>query len=281
MTLINPFNLPSVYLSETKNLPNCTAIYFAIDSQNRILYVGQATNLASRWKNHHRQYQLEEIDKNYPVRIAWQAWNESDLGEAEKYLINNFQPLLNGRKVELPAVIPSEVILRDFLKVFSRRLIIIGIKYKNNTELTNVYLKYDWTDCSPKGTAARIKSFIRENKDKNTSLKFKWHKYGRMRGIIFRPGSREQKVNARQNRSYNNHWQVACNGVILHITPSNNYKEFKSSTDSKELAGIKLRTLTKVALSEMSSKYPYEYSGISCLESDPIPLLWVIGSSTR
>lgn len=88
-------------------------------------------------------------------------------------------------------------------------------------------------------------------------------------------------VNARQNRSYNNHWQVACNGVILHITPSNNYKELKSSTDSKELAGIKLRTLTKVALSEMSSKYPYEYSGISYLESDPIPLLWVIQNCAR
>ena len=281
MTLINPFKLPSVHLSESKKLPNCTAIYFAIDSQNRILYVGKATNLASRWKNHHRQYQLEEIDKDFPVKIAGQAWNESGLGEAEKYLINNFQPLLNGTRVELPAVIPSEVILRDFLKAFSRRLIIIGRKSQTASELTNIYLKYDWTDYSPKGTAAKIKIFIRENKYKNTSLKFKWQKYVRMRGILFRPGSREQKANARQNRSYNNHWQVACNGVILHITPSNNYKELKPSTDSKELAGIKLQTLTKVALSEMSSKYPYEYSGISYLETDPIPLLWVIKNCAR
>jgi excinuclease UvrABC nuclease subunit len=69
MTLINPFELPSVHLSEIKKLPDCAAIYFVICSENRILYVGQATNLVARWKNHHRQYQLEEIAKTCSVNI--------------------------------------------------------------------------------------------------------------------------------------------------------------------------------------------------------------------
>lgn len=275
MTLINPFELPSVQLCELKNLPSCTAIYFAIDSDNRLLYIGQATNLAARWKNHHRQYQLEEIDKKYPVKIAWIAWNDSGLAEAEKYLIKKFHPLLNGTEVESSLIIPSEQIFREFLKSLSRRLIITGIQYKSNDELTNVYLKYDWTDCSPKGTAARIKNFIQENKDKNTSLKFQWNRYGRIFGEVVRPGSRAQKVNARKNLSYNNYWQVACNGVLIHITPTHYYKNLKLSTDTKELAGIKLRALTKVGLAEMSSKYSHEFLGICFYEKDPIPLLWI------
>lgn len=276
MTSINPLELPFVHLSEIKKLPNSTVIYFAIDSEHRILYIGKAANLAARWKSHHRQYQLEEINKTSPVRIAWLIWNSNDLDEAEKRLIKYFQPLLNNTQVESPAIIPSEFILRDFLKVFSRRLIIIGIKAKMTNTMPHVYLKYDWTDCSPKGTAARIKNFIRQNKNHNTSLKFYWQKYGRMRsGEILRPGSREQKVLARQNRSYNNHWEIACNGVILHITPTDYYKELKQIAHFSYLAGVKLLSLNDVGLSQMASKYPYEFSGVSCMFSDPIPLLWI------
>lgn len=272
---IDPLQLPSVHLSELKNLPNCTAIYFVIDSRNRILYVGQATNLSARWKNHHREYQLGKINKDFPIRIAWQVWNKDGLNEAEKHLIKIYQPLLNGTQVNLPVTVPSELIVRGFLKTFSRRLILIGVQPKNADELSNIYLKYDWTDCSPRGTAAKIKEFIQQNKDKNTSLKIRRKPYGRIDAIeIFRPGSRAQKVNARRNRSYNNHWQMACNGVVIHITPTEYYKDIKLKTDSKELAGIKLRAVTKLAFAEMSSRYSHEFSGLSCFEQDLMPLLW-------
>lgn len=276
IVFIAPFELPSVHLSQLKELPNCTAIYFAIDSKNRVLYVGQAINLLSRWKNHHREHQLEEIDKDFPVRIAWQAWNEEGLSEAEKALIKSFHPLLNATEVKTPVTIPSELILRDFLKLFSRRLIIIGVQPKTTNQLPNIHLKYDWTDCSPKGTTAKIKSFIQENKDKNTNLKIRRKPYGRINPPeIFRPGSRVQKVNARENRSYNNYWYMACNGSIIHITPTHYYRKLKEVTDPKELAGIKLRAVTTFAFSDMTSRYRYEFSGLSCFESDLIPLLWV------
>ncbi|GDZ93777.1 hypothetical protein PA905_16170 [Planktothrix agardhii CCAP 1459/11A] len=280
---IDPFKLPYVDLLDRKNLPNCPAIYFAIDSQNRVLYVGQATNLATRWKNHHRVYQLQEINKDSLVRIAWQPWTLEDLSEAERYFINNLHPLLNGTEVETPDIIASEFILRDFLNAFSRRLIITGIKPKSTNQLAHIYLKYDWTDCSPKGTAAKIKNFIQENKGKNTSIKFQWKKYGRIQNAeALRPGSRAQKVNARLNRSYNNHWEVPCNGVLIHIMPTDHYKEFKEKTDSKKLAGIKLRALTQTGLIEMSLKYIYDgLSGLFPYDSDIVPLLWVNSLSSQ
>lgn len=273
--LINPYQLISIELSNIKKLPECTAIYFVIDSQNRILYIGKANNLSARWKNHHRKHQLEEIHKENLVRIAWQAWNKQDLAEAENYLIANFNPLLNGTEVKSPSIIPSEYKLKEFLKTFSRRLIIIGVKQKKSNELPNIYLKYDWKDCSPKGTAAKIKNFIYVNKDNNTNFKIKRKKYGRIIPTeVFRPGSRAQKVNARENRSYNNHWYMTCNGAIIHITPTNNYKGLKVSTVFKRLAGIKMRAIDTVYFSQIQNQYLNEFSELSCYKIDLIPLFW-------
>ena len=111
------------------------------------------------------------------MRLAWQAWNEENLGEAEKGLIKRFQPLLNNTEVETPAVIPSEIVLRDFLKNFSRRLIIFGMEPKAPDTLLKVHLKYDWQNLSSQGTAAKIKDYIKQNQNTNTSLKFKRHRY--------------------------------------------------------------------------------------------------------
>ena len=151
------------------------------------------------------------------------------MSEAEKYLIKNFQPLLNWTEVKSPTTIPSEVTLREVLKAFSQRLIVIGIKPRTTSQLLEVHLKYDLKNCSPKGAAAKTKAFAQENKNKNTILKFQWNKYCKiLLSEVFRPASRAQKVKARQNRSYNNHWEVACNKVIIHITPSDYYQELKS-----------------------------------------------------
>ncbi|MEA5496352.1 GIY-YIG nuclease family protein [Limnoraphis robusta Tam1] len=275
-SILDPLTLPSVLLSERQHLPSCAAIYFAIDANDRILYVGKAKNLAARWKNHHRIHKLKEIDQESSVRLAWQAWNEEDLDEAERSSIKRFQPLLNNTEVETPAVIPSEVILRDFLKTFSRRLIVLGIKPKTSNQLLNIHLKYDWTDCSPKGTAARIKDFIKQNKDKNTSLKFKRHTYSKFdsfAGEVFRPGSRDQRKMARKHRSYNNHWECACNGVIIHITPTDFYRKYKEQTQLVKVAGISLRAITKAVF--IDAQKNYELSGLSCFTDDPVPLLWL------
>lgn len=274
---LDPLQLPSTPLTDRKKLPTCVAIYFAIDANGRILYVGKARNLAARWKNHHRLPQLKEIDRASPVRIAWQAWNEENLSEAERRLITNFQPLLNNTEVETPEIIPSEVTLKQFLKTFSRRLIILGIETKNPDKLLNVYLKYDWTDWSARGTAAKIKEYIKHNQNQNTSLKFKRHPYSSFdlfTGEVFRPGSRAQRTAARQHRSFNNHWELACNGVIVHITPVHSYAEYKKQTQLVKLAGVNFRAVTQEAFSQAQKANNYEFSGLSCFTTDPIPLFW-------
>jgi hypothetical protein len=276
-TILDPFQLPSLPLAERKKLPDCAAIYFAIDANNRVLYVGKAKKLVARWKNHHRLYKLEEIDKECSVRIAWQAWNEEDLDEAERSSIKRFQPLLNNTEVETPTVVPSEVVLRDFLKTFSRRLIIIGIEPKTPDRLLNVHLKYDWKDCSSKGTAAKIKEYIKQNQNQNTSLKFKRHRYSNFNlfaGEVFRPGSREQRTRARQHRSFNNHWEFACNGVVIHITPTDNFKNYKNQSQVVKLAGVNFRAVIEEAFVDVQKNTNYELSGLSCFTSDPVPLLW-------
>ncbi len=275
-TILDPFQLPFVSLAERKQLPDCAAIYFVLDGNDRILYVGKAKNLAARWKNHHRIHKLEEIDKNFSVRLAWQAWNKEDLDEAEKSSIKRFQPLLNNTEVETPAVIPSEVVLRDFLKTFSRRLIIVGIEPKTTDSLLNVHLRYDWTDYSSKGTAAKIQEYIKQNKGKNTNLKFKRHKYISFLSFAldtFRPGSRAQQTAAKQHRSYNNHWEFACNGVVIHITPTYFYRKYKEKTQMTKLAGVNFRVITEYAFFEAQKNN--EVSGLSYFTGDPVPLLWL------
>ena len=60
--------LPSLVLSAKQQLPNCCAVYFAV-SQGQVLYVGLATNLRNRWRNHHRLPQLDAISTRGEVRI--------------------------------------------------------------------------------------------------------------------------------------------------------------------------------------------------------------------
>lgn len=65
---VNPLALPSVPLEDRLQLPTEPCIYFAIDSQNTVQYVGRAKNPRSRWQGHHRRSQLEEMGG---VRIAY------------------------------------------------------------------------------------------------------------------------------------------------------------------------------------------------------------------
>lgn len=49
MTLeIDPFQLPYVLFNDLNSLPNCAGIYFALDSESIIHYIGKAENLNKR-----------------------------------------------------------------------------------------------------------------------------------------------------------------------------------------------------------------------------------------
>lgn len=278
---INLFDLPFVLLSDLNNLPNCPAIYFALDSQNIIHYIGKADNLQKRWKDHHRQYRLDDINKKYPVRIAWLVWSKDDLSSAEKYFINHYRPLLNNTKVETPEIVPSEIILKKLLRKVANKICAIGIRKRKDNNLTIVYVKYDAKDYTTKGAAAIIRKFKSEHKE--TTLKIKWSKYvNTISGVWYPIGSRDQRRQAKENRAYNNHWEIACNGVIIDITPESGFYEVEFINQESvpwRLAGIKTRAIIQPQFTNMISKYPSIIQDLLPLEAldadkDPLPLFW-------
>ncbi len=95
---VDPLTLPSLPLRENRNLPECPAVYFVLDSENKILYIGKASNLAQRWSSHHRWSQLVQMGDG--IRITWLECSElALLPEIESALIKHFSPTLNRTSV--------------------------------------------------------------------------------------------------------------------------------------------------------------------------------------
>ncbi|NER99445.1 MAG: GIY-YIG nuclease family protein [Symploca sp. SIO1B1] len=60
-TTINPLTLPSVPLSQRSQLPTTPSIYFAIDTQGVVQYIGRSINPRQRWVSHHHFHELSNI----------------------------------------------------------------------------------------------------------------------------------------------------------------------------------------------------------------------------
>ena len=91
--------LPSVPFDERNKLPNESGIYFVIDSQEIVQYIGRSQNIHKRWEKHHRNSQLADM---CGVNIAYLKISEvAFLPSIEKALIREFNPLLNNTKVSL------------------------------------------------------------------------------------------------------------------------------------------------------------------------------------
>ena len=100
MKMINPFDvkldaLPWLPLEEKAALPKRPTIYFAIDSQDTVQYIGRTVNMYTRWGNHHRYYQLAAIEN---IKIAYLLIDTPQmLPDIENALIEYFQPSLNRK----------------------------------------------------------------------------------------------------------------------------------------------------------------------------------------
>lgn len=95
-------DLPSLPLADKEKLPSCAAVYFALSSYNRILYIGRSINIRERLRGHHRLALLKSFKD---VKIAWLT--ESDplvLRRIETILIEYFNPPLN----KIPSYLKAE-----------------------------------------------------------------------------------------------------------------------------------------------------------------------------
>lgn len=85
--------LPWLPLEEKAAFPKKSAIYFAIDSQGTVQYIGRSANVRQRWGNHHKYDVLSEIGN---VKIAYLFVDAVELlPKIEAALIEWFNPPLN------------------------------------------------------------------------------------------------------------------------------------------------------------------------------------------
>ena len=98
--LLDLSSLPCVELSDRNTLPEVAAIYFAIDSEENIQYIGQTANLNRRWKSntHHKLTHLEKLGG---TRISYMVVEVGLLMEIETALIEWFEPPLNNLDLKL------------------------------------------------------------------------------------------------------------------------------------------------------------------------------------
>lgn len=133
-------DLPSAPFGDFRDLPAEPGIYFVLGENDKILYIGQSSNLKSRFAGKH--HQLAALRKNLARRIYWLTCAKDVALEVETAAIHFFSPLLNG-KVEVEnndahrfhLVIPNEL--------FSRLTI---LAQKNNRTVTGQILSaIEWS----------------------------------------------------------------------------------------------------------------------------------------
>ena len=257
MQNIENFNLselPSVELLEKEKLPTTAGIYFVVDSNNQIWYIGQAQNLKNRWINHHRYDQLEKINKKNSIKLKWYKCenNKDILNRLENYFIDTYYPILNQTKVELKQVTPTEINLRETLVKISKYVIICGYEKNSNIfGLPTVFLKYDWLNHNPVSILRKI--FDADNR----RCSLKWSYYRRVKTTPI--------------------WTTKCNGICIVIGCDTNINYFIQNGEATTLAGISLLNISTedfkqyVIQKDWSGSY---HPDIQRYVDDTIPLLW-------
>jgi predicted GIY-YIG superfamily endonuclease len=254
--------LPKLNLQQRDHLPPCPAIYFALDDQGRVLYIGQAQNLAQRWRgtSHHRIEQLKNIHRRHSVTLAWLDCSDCphQLDALEATYIDTFNPLLNGTQVPSAKVIPAEVILQRSLEKIAKYGVIFGLVPIADKGLPMIVLKYlGWGR-----TANNLSRSLQSLSHKPSSLY--WSEFIR--------------------RKHASWWKARCNGFIFQLGPWPELPGNSPVTSSvaedpnlRPLAGIPMATLKRDFLQQLLSENPRlaeNYPGLVPYETDPVPLLW-------
>lgn len=135
-------NLSKLSLNMKDLLPEYSGIYYVLDENQTVWYIGQAKNIRKRWqgKSHHRIYQLES-QKKYHFYIYYEAVHISDLNNIEKQRIQEYDPHLNKSPVKTKKVRPAETLVRETIAAISNFVFIIGIESAENKISTNRYFK--------------------------------------------------------------------------------------------------------------------------------------------
>lgn len=115
---MNILSLPSVLLSSRFNLPCVSGIYFVLDKDNNLLYLGRSRNINARWQNHHRYSQISGF---VDVKIHWLEIKDIDiLPVIESQFIASLNPILNNTSVDAVSQKVENVTIYEAMAVLRR-----------------------------------------------------------------------------------------------------------------------------------------------------------------
>jgi predicted GIY-YIG superfamily endonuclease len=87
-------SIPSLHITERAKLPTRPGIYFVYTQSHKLLYIGKADNLRTRWNSHHK-YQYF-IESSMECRIGYFTFDSIDQFEELKQQVEALQQQFNN-----------------------------------------------------------------------------------------------------------------------------------------------------------------------------------------
>lgn len=252
--------LPSIYLLNKDNLPNCAAIYFVSDSKGQILYIGRTVNLVARWRDHHRFNQLKRFNRKNPVSISWMTCSNdpNTLLKLENEFINLYKPPLNWSKVVAPIrrITPVETALQQSLQQLAKlNIMIFGFDPIAGEDPPTIQLLYPVY--GRRGVSGSIRIALRNINKKASALKWK-----------------EYRTEPKSLGKFG-YWETEYNGIRIDLAPSSILVHFMDDSTRRTVAGIEIMAFSREQIETLIENVPEikeDISGLDALEDDPIPI---------
>jgi predicted GIY-YIG superfamily endonuclease len=145
MTSIHQY--PHLDLRSRELLPENSGVYYILDDDNIVWYIGKAKNLKVRWSGagHHRLAQLQKQVKKRLI-VYYELVAEPILDQTERQRIEQYSPQLNGTKVKSQKSKPIEVLLRETLTELAPYLYVIGVEPPRKEDNNFVNDAKKWND---------------------------------------------------------------------------------------------------------------------------------------
>ncbi len=255
--------LPSVYLLNKDNLPNCAAIYFVSDSKGQVLYIGRTINLVERWREHHRFNQLKRFNRKDCISISLMVCSNDikTLSKLENELIELYKPPLNWSKVVAPVrrITSTETPLQQGLQQLARlNIMIFGFDPITHEQPPTIYLVYPVY--GRRGISGSIRISLRNINKKASALK--WKEYHTDRKSLGKFG----------------YWETQYNGSRIDLTPAQGLVTSMPDATRRSVAGVELMAFSRKQLETLFENVPElkeDIPGLDALEDDPIPIALV------
>lgn len=248
-------DLPSVYLLDKDNLPNCTAIYFVSDSKGQVLYIGRTVNLVERWRQHHRFNQLKRFNRKDRVSISWMTCSNDlkTLSNLEVEFIKLYKPPLNWSKVVMPVrkITFVETALQQSLQQLAKlNVMIFGFNPIAREEPPTIYLVYPVY--GRRGVSGSIRCVLRNINKKASALK--WKEYQTEPKSLGKFG----------------YWETEYNGIRIDLAPIQGLVDFMHDATRRTVAGVEMMAFSRAQLETLLDNTPEkEDVSIGALEDDP------------